>query len=211
MRRELRLELRERDNRKIAIGIRVDAGIIVLRLDIANLVDGDENLAAALLDGNALGRGSRGGSLLAASLNLVEGSLETIRLDRLHQVVDSIDVKRLERILAVGGDEHHRRRVFELMERLGKLHAVRLGHRDVQEQHVRAAIHQLLDGVTSARSLGDVLDPSGLLEEEAELGTSRGFVVNDHGTQHRITFLVSRVRRCARGAASRTSPRRAST
>ena len=150
MRRELLLELGKRNRGEVAVVVRVDAGIVVLGLDVANLVDGDEHLAAALHHGDALYRGVRLGLRLNARLHLVQGLVEAVRLDRLHEVVDGVDLKGLECILAVGGHKDYRRRVLKLVEHLCELHAVGLGHRDVKEDDVRTRLHESLDRLACA-------------------------------------------------------------
>ena len=171
VRRELLLQLRKRDGRKEAVSIRVDAGVVVLRLDVANLVHGDEHLAAALLHGDALLRGVARGRGLHDGLHLVERAVEPVGLNGLHEIVDGVHVERLERVFAVRGHKHHRRRVLQLVQGFGKLHARRLRHRDVQKYHVDALVGTLLaldegfHGLAGVQRLANGVDASRLLKE----------------------------------------------
>ena len=166
VRGELLLELGQADRREEAVVVGVDAGVVVLGLDVANLVDGHEDLATALDHGDALDRGvalGRGGlGLGGAGLDLIERELEAVGLDRLHQVVDGVHAEGLQRVLAVGGDEDDRGRVLELVKCLGKLHSARLGHGNVKEDDLGLGLHELLDRLAGARGLGNRLDAARL-------------------------------------------------
>ena len=54
---EALFELSQRDRGEVTIGIGLQVRIIIARHNVANAIDGDENLLAALLDRNALGLG----------------------------------------------------------------------------------------------------------------------------------------------------------
>ena len=51
---ELRLELRERDRREVAVGRRVEVAVVVLGHHVEDVVDAHQKLLAGLLDGDAL-------------------------------------------------------------------------------------------------------------------------------------------------------------
>ncbi len=67
------------------------------------------------------------------ALDLVEGAIESFGLDRLEQVVEGIDAKRLDGIAVGRGREDDRHVAVETLE---QLEARQAGHLDVQEQHV---------------------------------------------------------------------------
>jgi hypothetical protein len=58
---------------------------------------------------------------------------------RLGQVVHRVELEGAQRMLAVRGDEHHRRRVRQRAQRRGQLQAVAAGHADVQQHQVAAS------------------------------------------------------------------------
>jgi hypothetical protein len=55
---------------------------------------------------------------------------------RLDQIVRRVDLERLDRMLGMRGDEHHRRLTLQLPERLGELHPREPRHVDVEEHDV---------------------------------------------------------------------------
>ena len=133
---------------------------------------------------------------LHAGLDLVQRAGQTVGLHRLHEVVDRVDLKGLERVLAVCRDEDHRGRVLQLVQCLGQLHARRLGHGNVKEQHVTTLVvvlldvNQMLDRVAGACDFFDGLDTTGLFKKEAQFRASRSLVINNQGMQH-VSVLVS--------------------
>ena len=159
----------------------MQVGIIVLGHDVENLVRGDEQLLAALLNGNPLGR-----VVLVDHrdmlLDLFDRLEEALGLDRLHEVVDRVDLEGLDGMLAIGRDEHDRRRARDLRESLGQLQARRARHVDVEEHHVAAVVLEVLDGFAHVARLGHDLDLAGLLEQVLELRPRRSLVINDHRT-----------------------------
>lgn len=114
---ELGLELGKRDRREIAVVLGVQVGVVVLRHDEVNLAGGNEQLLAALLDGDALvgGRAALRGDEL---LDLADCLYEAIGLDRLYQVIGRVYLERLDGKLAVRGHENDVGRILELVLRL---------------------------------------------------------------------------------------------
>ena len=117
--------------------------------------------------------------------NAGDGLGQTIGFDRLHQVIDGVDLEGVERELAVGGDEHHRGRELQVLQCLGKLQAGCLGHVHVKEHDVAGIFLQLLDGLAHACRLGDDLRLTQFVEQELQFGARRGLVVDDHRFQHK--------------------------
>ena len=109
---------------------------------------------------------------------------KTLAFDGLDQVVDGVHLERVERELAVGGDEHDGGRELEVLQRVGELQAGRLGHVDVEEHHVARIFLQLFDGLAHAGSLGDHFGLAQLVEKESQFGTRRGLVIDDHRFKH---------------------------
>ena len=78
------------------------------------------------------------------------------------------------------------------MKRLGKLHAGRLGHMDIQEEHIRPTVvsrillvaHQQLHGLTRVGGLLDGIHTPRLLEEKAQLGARWSLVINYQCVKH---------------------------
>ena len=87
---------------------------------------------------------------LHAALDLVQRLRKALGLHGLHQVVNGVHAKGVKRVLAVGRHKYNGRRVLELVQGLGQLHAGRLGHLDVQEHDVHLAVHQALHGLAGA-------------------------------------------------------------
>ena len=113
-----------------------------------------------------------------------DGLGQTIGFDRLDQVIDCVDLERVEGELAVGGDEHDRRRVLEMLQGLGELQTRGLGHVDVEEDDIDGIFLQFLDGLAHAGGLGDHVGLAELVEQEAQLRTRRRLIVDDHCFQH---------------------------
>lgn len=72
-------------------------------------------------------------------------------------------------MVTIRSHKHDRRRIFELMQRLGKLQARGTGHRDIEKHDIYATFHKHLDGGADARRLSDRADLARLLEQEAKL------------------------------------------
>ena len=182
---EALFELSERHGGEVAVVVGLQVRVIVARHDETNAVDRDENLLAALFDRNAL---------RLAGLHMqrdvfaraVHSLLQAIGFDGLHQIIDGIHLEALERVLAVGGNENDRRRIFQTLQGLGELNAIDLGHAHIEEQHVHGIALHFLNSLAYARGLGKHFDPTDFAQQVTQLGTSRSFVVNDNRVQHSI-------------------------
>ena len=117
--------------------------------------------------------------------DLLDRAIQASFLDRLHQIIDGIHVECLDRMVTIRSHKHDRRRIFELMQRLGKLQARGTGHRDIEKHDIHATFHKHLDGGADARRLRDRADLARLLEQEAKLRASRRLIIHNHRTQHR--------------------------
>ncbi len=142
------------------------------------------NLAAALFHRDALDGHLAVRDRLGALHNLIDRSIQASLLDRLHQIVDGIHIKGLDRMIAVRGHKHDCRRILELVQRLGKLQTRSARHRDIEKYDIDAAFHQHLNGGADARRLSDRADLARLLEQEAKFRLA-GAIIHNHRTQHR--------------------------
>ena len=115
---------------------------------------------------------------------------QPFRPERLEQVVDRVDLERLQRVLVVGGDEHHR---DVLLDQLEHLESVQFRHLHVEQQQIRLEVGDGLDGFEAVRALGDHFHPRFLFEVLAENGARRRLVVHDCHPQrerrHRATAI----------------------
>ena len=85
-------------------------------------------------------------------------------------------------MVAVGGNENHRRGVLQTVKRLRKLKARGSRHRDIKKNHVDTILHEHLNSRANTRSLVNQSDFSSLLKQKTQLRACGRFVVNDHRT-----------------------------
>ena len=134
---------------------------------------------------------------------------QALEPDRLDEVVGGRHLERLERVLAVGGDEDHGRGSLGDGQRFREVQPAEAGHLDVEEDDVVLDGGDQLERFRRAARLADDLDAARLFEQEAQLGARGGFVVDDQ--RFRSGILASRAvlpRLAARGEG--TSARRPS-
>jgi hypothetical protein len=74
----------------------------------------------------------------------LEGRLKALPAKRLQQVVERLDVKRADRVLVVGGDEHGRRHPIDA-NRLDHLEAIHSRHLQIEKHQVRRRLANLID------------------------------------------------------------------
>ena len=127
----------------------------------------------------------------------VERALEPCRLDRLHQIIDRLDLEGGDGELVERGDEDHGRRGLVLGQRAGDADAVEPGHGDVEQQQVgRERFGQSHRAVAVGRR-ADQVDALDLREQQLEpLGGER-LVVGDQD----VSGIVSHRRGPAAGSA----------
>ena len=160
---EALLELREGDRGEIPVGVGLQVGVVVARHDEADGIDRDENLLAALFDRDTLGL-ARLHVQRDVFRRALDGLAQTIGLDGFDQIIHSIDLESLERVLAVGGHEHDRGRVFQALQGLGELQAGHARHAHVEEKHVDGVGLHLLDGFAHAGGFRHDFDIADLIE-----------------------------------------------
>ena len=80
--------------------------------------------------------------------------LQAITAHRLGQVIDGIDLKRPQRVLAVRADKHHQRRVGQSAQFIGQPQAAAARHDDVEQGQVAGRGGQQPQGLVQTGSLG---------------------------------------------------------
>ena len=106
--------------------------------------------------------------------------LQPPHVDGLEQVVDGVDLERLERVLVEGGDEHDHRRIgIALEQAAGDLEAAQARHLDVEEDEVRLVRLDRADRLATVGGGGDDLHVLMRLEAQAKPLGSQRLVVND--------------------------------
>ena len=103
--------------------------------------------------------------------------LESFRAERLQQVVDGVDLERLQRVLIVRGDEDDR---LIAAEQLEDLEAVQLRHLHVEQHEIRLQLGHGLDRFEAVRAVRDDLDARVRLRILAHDRPRERLVVHDH-------------------------------
>jgi hypothetical protein len=101
---------------------------------------------------------------------------------RLEQVIDRAALERIDRVLVVGGDEHHLGARTERLQRAGDIDTGDAGHADVEEGQVRPQRFQHLQRGGTILALGDDAQfrPQPLQLRDQRLAQQR-FVLGDQG------------------------------
>jgi hypothetical protein len=100
------------------------------------------------------------------------------------QVVHRADLERVQRVVLVGRDEHHRRNAIHL-ERGDDAEAVQLRHLDVDEDEVRLESRDEIERVESVAALTHELQPGRLSHQRADSLAGEGLVVHRDDTDRR--------------------------
>ena len=179
---EALFQLCEADRREIAVSVRLEIRIVVTRHNVADFVDADENLLAALFDRDALRllHLRMHGNMLA---NTGDSLGQPFGLNRLHQVVDGFHLECVQREFAVRRHEHDRWRVLQMLHGLCQLQTGRLRHVDVKEHHVAGIFLQFLYGLAHVGGFARHLYLAQFVKQVLQLRTRRSFVVDDHCLQ----------------------------
>ena len=140
----------------------------------------------------------------------LDGAVEAVAVEGLEQVVHGVDFEGAQRVLVVGGDEHHRREIAD-PQLLDHAEAVQLRHLHVQEHQVRLQLAHRLHALSPVGALADQLDSRLRFHQLAEAQPRQRLVVNDQRADaHAQTSsglliqwirLVSQKVLCKRGAA----------
>src|ERR1039457_1812249 len=131
---------------EIALAAAVERHVVVLRFYVIQLFDGDDVDPRTILHHDALRKlawGPRGlrqtggkAAFPQARLGPAERHLETLRAERLEQVVDGVSVKGLHGVLVPGGHKDDGRTG---LDQLQDLETIQLRHLDIQPENVRAS------------------------------------------------------------------------
>ena len=106
----------------------------------------------------------------------------------LQQIVDRVHGEGLDRMLGIGRDEHHDRR---LVQRRQQVEAVAAAQLDVEEDHLRPGALDLLQGLRHALRFADDLD-IGMRRQQPAHGLARQMlVVDDQDPEHGSPSSVS--------------------
>ncbi len=138
-------------------------------------------------------RGRRGRarrSLFAALRNsrgpASSARFEPLRVDRLHQIIDRLDLERGDRELVEGGDEDDGRRRLLAGERARDVDAVEAGHGDVEQQQVGRQGFGHADRAFAVARRSDQVDVGELREEQLQPFGRKRFVVGDQEPKRRL-------------------------
>ncbi len=126
--------------------------------------------ASASIDGNAAPRA-------------LQRDLEPRRVDRLQQVVDRVDLERLDRVLIVGRDENDMGRRAGVEHPARHLESGQPGHLDVQKHQIRLQPVDRFQRFDPVARLADDFDAADLAEQIAQLIPRQLLVVDDDRLQ----------------------------
>src|SRR5690606_24003852 len=185
------LEGAQRHAQQVAAVAGVQARVVTLSADVADLAAPDEPGDAAELHRDRLVFGTGGGwPRLGHGLDgpayRLEQSLATVRL---HDVVDRVQVERGDGVVVVGRDEHDCRSAPELRQNTREVESGQPRHPDVEEHGVDVLALQQAQGRGSVARGEHLADPVVLLEQERELGQRRWLVVNRQDREHGVRLV----------------------
>jgi pimeloyl-ACP methyl ester carboxylesterase len=189
---EFALEADERLLDQVLALTRAHRDVLLFGAQKKDVAHGHEHDAVALGDRKVFARGSRGAREAfsrrrAGAGGLLESRGKPRRAHRLEEIVERVELEGLDGMLVVRGDEDHGRRVLEIREMAREFEPVHARHADVEEQHLRAARRQPLEGFDAVACLthyrarqfgGDIL-------QELAQPLARGrLVVGDEDADH---------------------------
>ena len=124
-----------------------------------------------------------------------ERLLEPAGVDRLQQVVDRVDLERLDGVFVEGRDEYEHRRLLRAFDEPPRhFESAEAGHLDVEEHEVRLVLldcGQCLQAVARVRHDLHIVQ---LLELVAQLVAGELLVVHDHHSQGGHAVICSDAR-----------------
>ena len=110
--------------------------------------------------------------------------LEPRRIDRLQQIVDRVDLERLDRVLIEGRDEDDVRRRAAAVEHPARhLEAGQPRHLHVEKHDIGLQPLDRRQRLDAVAGLADDLDAADLPEQVAQLVARQLLVVDEHGAQ----------------------------
>jgi hypothetical protein len=183
----------------------VEACVVAKGFDAFDLGDRKEADAAVLCDGDAREEGRFGGAAelgeeelegvgvdgaVNAFADAIESFAEAVGREGFEEIVDGVDLKGLERVLIVGGDEDDGGRAFG-GEAGDDLEAVLLGHADVEEEEVRVLRVRGEDRGLAVAIFADDLDVFVRAQEADESAAGERFVIDNEGADHAVDWTES--------------------
>src|SRR6185437_5055749 len=120
-----------------------------------------------------------------------------LRLDRLEEIVDRVDVEGLDGVLVVRGDEDDGRQPIG-RDGVEHLEAVEVGHLHVEEYKVGAVLEDRFDRFAASAALTNDRHARHVTEQRANAFPGKGFIVDDEGA-HRL-HVVPPLRCAERGS-----------
>ena len=97
----------------------------------------------------------------------------------LEQIIDGVDFERFNRVLVEGGHEHDSR-LHPAREQLPRyLEPGQPGHLHVEQHEIGSQLLDQPDGIDAVAGLPDDVDPTHLVEQEAELAAGRILIVGE--------------------------------
>jgi len=132
------------------------------------------------------GEQRRIGALLG--LHLLQGSKQALSAHRLQQVIDSIEVESLHRVVVVGRRENDCRRLLQQAEMRGQFYAIHTRHADVGQHDI---CHRSLEQVERLPAVSGLADDLGrqlhgdVAEQRAQAFAGERLVVDQQDFQRR--------------------------
>ena len=140
----------------------------------------------------------------------VERALQSVRLDRLHQIIDRFDLEGGDGELVERGDEHDGGRGVLRGERAGNADPVEAGHRDVEQQQVGMKRLGQVDCAVAVARRADQLRAFGSRQQELQsLGRERLVIGNQYAK--RVWLSAIRFHRHRQGDLEAAAGHRAET
>ena len=163
---------------------RADVCVIALGLDAQDLVHGDEMPGSTdfhhrdIRGIEALCTAVHGGGVRADhSHRAHDGPRETLRLHRLEQIIEGVDLEGPDRVPVVRGHKNRAGRIFKGVE---QLEAAAAGHLDVEEQQLGPEFRDGREGGGLVRRLAHELQIRADLDETPQVLAREALVIDDH-------------------------------
>jgi hypothetical protein len=103
--------------------------------------------------------------------------------DRLQQIIDRMQLERLQRIRIVRGGKDHAGWLRQLLQVLRNLHAIHLRHADVEQHHIGARVLEQLEQGTAVGCLRHHFERQAghtIFQKISQAAARGSFVVGDH-------------------------------
>ena len=145
-----------------------------------------EDILVCLLRLRFSGERQRRIVVLIAFLYAQSGTTEVVQTERFEQIVYGVNLESVDSILRIGcGKDHKRRR----HERAHKVHAVKVGHVDVDEDDVNAFVVDDVARFESTLTLAHERKERNLRHVDCKLLECQRLVVDDKSLYHSVWIL----------------------